>query len=171
MWYDKGKVPSYVFVDWLGAAVKVIATKRGVDIGQVTNYIAIANDFIMDLVAIAKKFGTRIVFFHQLDPAIKKSPPSRKPTSVELQFIKSAANWVTYAMVLGKRDSNERCWYICDKCRTGTPTECVIELHGEDAKFEMIEGFAPGRDGQFIDIAAIQEEIEDNSTSGYSSII
>jgi hypothetical protein len=171
IWYDQGKVPSYVFVDWLGAAVKSIATRKGTDIGQATNYIAIANDFITDLVKIAKKFKTRVIFFHQLEPALKKSPPSRKPTSVELQHIKSASNWVTYAMVIGKRDSNERCWYICDKCRTGFPSECVIELQGEKARFNLLEGFTPGRDGQFIDVAAIQDEIEDNSSDGYASII
>lgn len=171
VWYDQGKVPSYVFVDWLGAAVKAIATRKGIDIGPATNYIAIANDFIMDLVRIAKQYKTRIVFFHQLDPALKKSPPSRKPTSVELQHIKSASNWVTYAMVLGKRDNNERCWYICDKCRTGIPAECVIELKGERARFELLEGFSPGRDGQFIDVAAIQDEIEDYSANGITSII
>lgn len=172
LWYDQGKVPHYVFVDWLGAAVRIIASRRGIDIGKITNYIAIANDFIMDLVEIAKKFKTRIVFFHQLDPAIKKSPPSRKPTSVELQFIKSVGNYVYYAMVLGKRDSNERCWFICDKCRTGPPSEYVVELKGEQARFELLQGFSPGRDGQFIDIAAIQEEMEDNEvTDLYDTLI
>ena len=163
MWRKtQGKAPSYVIVDWLGAAVKNIAARRGIDVGQVTNYIAIANEYLTNLVQAAKEFKTRIIIFHQLDPSIKKSPPSRKPTSVELQFIKSASNWVDYAIVLGKRDANQRCWYICDKNRKAYPSECVIELEGEYARFKLLEGYAPGRDGQFINVAELQDEMADN---------
>lgn len=162
IWKNKeGRVPTYVIVDWLGSAVKAIAAKRGVDVGQVTNFIAIANDYMTDLVQVAKEFKTRIIIFHQLDPIIKKSPPSRKPTSVELQFIKSASNWVDYAIVIGKRDENQRCWYICDKNRKAYPVECVVELEGEFAKFKLLEGFAPGRNGQFINISELQDEMDD----------
>ena len=161
-------------VDWLGAAVKNIATKRGVDIGQVTEYIAIANDFLTGLVQIAKKFKTRIIVFHQLEPGIKKSPASRKPTSVELQFIKSAANWTDYAIVQGKRDENQRCWYICDKNRKAYPAECVIELDGNHAMFKMLEGYAPGRNGNFINIAEIQKEadqLSEDAQESYASVL
>lgn len=175
MWQtSQGKVPTYVMVDWLGAAVKNIATKRGVDIGQVTEYIAIANDFLTGLVQIAKKFKTRIIVFHQLEPGIKKSPASRKPTSVELQFIKSAANWTDYAIVQGKRDENQRCWYICDKNRRAYPAECVIELDGNHAMFKMLEGYAPGRNGNFINIAEIQKEadqLSEDTQESYASVL
>lgn len=163
IWEASGQLPDYVFVDWLGAAVKIIAAKRGIDIGQVTNFIAIANEFITDLVDISKKYKTRVIFFHQLDPNIKKSPPSRKPTSVELQFIKSASNWVNYAIVIGKRDENQRCWYICDKCRNGYPSEHVVELLGNYAKFKLLSGYAPGRNGQFINVEELQEEMSGES--------
>jgi len=170
MWQTaQGKVPTYVMVDWLGAAVKNIATKRGVDIGQVTEYIAIANEFLTGLVQVAKKFHTRIIIFHQLEPGIKKSPASRKPTSVELQFIKSAANWTDYAIVQGKRDDNQRCWYICDKNRRAYPCECVIELDGNHAMFKLLEGYAPGRNGQFINIAELQKENEQLSVDTQES--
>ena len=172
MWQtSQGKVPTYVMVDWLGAAVKNIATKRGIDIGQATEYIAIANNFLTDLVQIAKKFHTRIIIFHQLDPSIKKSPPSRKPTSVELQFIKSASNWTDYAIVQGKRDDNQRCWYICDKNRKAYPTECVIELDGNHARFKLLEGYAPGRNGNFINIAELQKESEQLSQDTQESYL
>lgn len=160
---SQGKSPTYVIVDWLGAAVKNIAAKRGVDVGQVTNYIALANEYLTGLVQVAKDFKVRVIVFHQLDPIIKKSPPSRKPTSVELQFIKSASNWVDYAIVLGKRDENQRCWYICDKNRKAYPVECVVELEGEFARFKLLEGYAPGRNGQFINVAELQEELSDSS--------
>lgn len=175
IWYESmGKLPTYVMVDWLGAAVKNIAMKRGIDIGQVTEYIAIANEFLTALVQIAKKFHTRIIVFHQLDPNIKKSPPSRKPTSVELQFIKSASNWVDYAIVQGKRDDNQRCWYICDKNRKAYPSECVIELDGNHAKFNLLEGYAPGRNGNFINVAELQKEAEklsEEAQESYSSVL
>ena len=172
MWQTaQGKVPTYVMVDWLGAAVKNIATKRRIDIGQVTEYISIANTFLTDLVQIAKKFHTRIIVFHQLDPNIKKSPPSRKPTSVELQFIKSASNWTDYAIVQGKRDDNQRCWYICDKNRRAYPTECVIELDGNHAMFKLLEGYAPGRNGNFINIAELQKESEQLSQDTQESYL
>lgn len=172
MWQtSQGKVPTYVMVDWLGAAVKNIATKRGIDIGQVTEYISIANTFLTDLVKIAKKFHTRVIVFHQLDPNIKKSPPSRKPTSVELQFIKSASNWTDYAIVQGKRDDNQRCWYICDKNRKAYPTECVIELDGNHAMFKLLEGYAPGRNGNFINIAELQKESEQLSQDTQESYL
>lgn len=157
---DKGKVPSYIIVDWLGAAVARIAASRGVDIGTVTNYIALANEFLTGLVRIAKRFSTRVIVFHQLDPALKKAPPSRKPTSVELQFIKSASNWVDYAIVMGRQDENHRCWFICDKCRKAFPSECVIELDGAHARFRLLQGYAPTRKGNFVNITETQEELE-----------
>ena len=86
IWADQGKVPSYIMFDWVGAAVKRLAAVRSIDIGQITNYIALANEIIDGLVQLAKQYHTRVIFFHQLDPAIKKSPPSRKPTTVELQI-------------------------------------------------------------------------------------
>lgn len=175
MWYQsQGKLPTYVMVDWLGAAVKNIAAKRGVDIGQVTEYIALANEFLTSLVQIAKKYKTRVIVFHQLEPGIKKSPPSRKPTSVELQFIKSAANWTDYAIVQGKRDDSQRCWYICDKNRKAYPVECVIELDGNHARFNLLEGYAPGRNGQFINVAELQQEAEQLSSDtqeSYTSVL
>lgn len=175
IWYQsQGKLPTYIMVDWLGAAVKNIAAKRGVDIGQATQYIALANEFLSGLVQVAKKFHTRVIVFHQLEPGIKKSPPSRKPTSVELQFIKSAANWTDYAICQGKRDDNQRCWYICDKNRKAYPNECVIELDGNHAMFKMLDGYAPGRNGQFINIAEIQEQeqqAEENVADSYSSVL
>lgn len=152
----------YLIVDWLGAAVKNIARVRNIDIGVVTNYIAIANDYLTDLVQLAKDHNLCIVLFHQLDPSIKKSPPSRKPTSVELQMIHSAANWVQYAIVIGKQDENKRCWFICDKNRTGPAGECVIELDGAHAKFKLLRGYAPGRNGQFVNMAELEDDNESN---------
>lgn len=175
IWYQSlGKLPTYVMVDWLGAAVKNIAMKRGVDIGQITEYIAIANEFLTSLVQVAKKYHTRVIVFHQLDPSIKKSPASRKPTSVELQFIKSATNWVDYAIVQGKRDDNQRCWYICDKNRRAYPAECVIELDGNHARFNLLEGYAPGRNGQFINVAELQreaEQMDQDAQESYLSVL
>lgn len=158
----KGITVEYLIVDWLGAAVKNIAKVRNIDIGVVTNYIAIANDYLTDLVQLAKDYNLCIVLFHQLDPSIKKSPPSRKPTSVELQMIHSAANWVQYAIVIGKQDENKRCWFICDKNRTGPAGECVVELDGAHAKFKMLRGYAPGRNGQFVNMAELEDDNESN---------
>lgn len=166
---ERGKIPTYIIVDWLGAAVKRIASIRGVDIGVITNYIALANEFITDLLQIAKDFKTRAIFFHQLDPVIKKSPPSRKPTTVELQMIKSATNWIHYGIAIGKRDSNHRCWYICDKCRNAYPSECVVELDGEHSRFKLLEGYVPGRNGQFINVDAILDEMNENREEVESS--
>ena len=173
IWLSQGKSPAYVVVDWLGAAVKNVAGRRGIDIGQVTSYIALANEIITDLVQVAKTYKTRVVFFHQLDPAIKKSPPSRKPTTVELQMMKSITNWVNYAMAIGRRDSNERCWFICDKCRNGLSSESVLELDGAHAKFNLLEGYAPGRNGQFINVNELQEELSDNidTASSYQPVV
>lgn len=159
MWASVGNTPDYIMFDWLGAAVKRIATTRGVDISQAFAYTTIANDIVGDLVQLAKDFKTRIVFFHQLEPALKKSPPARKPVSTELQMVKTLTNWVNYAIVLGKRDENQRCWYICDKCRNGLPSEHVVELDGEHSRFKLLEGYQPGRNGQFINAKEIQEEL------------
>ena len=173
IWADQGKVPSYIMFDWVGAAVKRLAAVRSIDIGQITNYIALANEIIDGLVQLAKQYHTRVIFFHQLDPAIKKSPPSRKPTTVELQMMKTMSNYTQYAMAIGKRDENQRCWFICDKCRNSYPSECVIELDGAHAKFNLLEGYTPGRNGQFININELQEELSENSDTedSYQPII
>lgn len=173
IWADQGKVPTYIMFDWVGAAVKRLAAVRSIDIGQITNYIALANEIIDGLVQLAKQYHTRVIFFHQLDPAIKKSPPSRKPTTVELQMMKTMSNYTQYAMAIGKRDENQRCWFICDKCRNSYPSECVIELDGAHAKFNLLEGYAPGRNGQFININELQEELSENSDTedSYQPII
>lgn len=168
IWADQGKVPTYIMFDWVGAAVKRLAAVRSIDIGQITNYIALANEIIDGLVQLAKQYHTRVIFFHQLDPAIKKSPPSRKPTTVELQMMKTMSNYTQYAMAIGKRDENQRCWFVCDKCRNSYPSECVIELDGAHAKFNLLEGYAPGRNGQFININELQEELNDSSDTADS---
>ena len=168
LWEKQGKLPTYVIVDWLGAAVKNIATERNVDISNAMSYIALANVFISDLVQIAKDFKTRIIVFHQLKPEFKKSPPSRKPTSSEIQFITSANNWFDYCIVQGIRDQNQRCWYICDKNRKAYPSECVIELDGPHAKFKLLNGYAPGRDGQFINISELAQELDNEPVNSPS---
>ena len=167
----QGKIPTYVIVDWLGAFVENHAALKGIDIGEPTKYIAIANAFLRGLKQIAIKFKTRVIVFHQLDPKLKTASPSRKPTSVELQNIKAATNWTNYGIAQGKRDDNQRCWYICDKDRTGYPEECVIELDGNHAMFKLLEGYAPGRNGNFINIAELQKESEQLSQDTQESYL
>ena len=168
---EKGYTPQYLMFDWLGAAVRRLAAVRNVDIGQISNYQNLGNEIIEGLIDIAKKFGTRIVMFHQLEPGLKKSPPSRKPTSVELQMIKSATNYVQYGMALGKRDENQRCWFVCDKCRNSYPSEVVIELDGEHAKFNLLDGYAPDRNGQFVNISEIIDEMDSSAENSYRPVI
>lgn len=169
---DQGKTPSYIIVDWLGAAVARIASIRGVDIGVITNYINIASEVLMGLVKVAKKYRTRVIVFHQLVPDLKKALPSRKPTCTELQNIKSAANWVDYAITIGKQDENHRCWFICDKCRKSFPSECVVELDGEHARFKLLQGYAPSKNGNFVNVAELEEETsQGNETASYEAII
>lgn len=90
-----------------------------------------------------------------------------------VQMMKTMSNYTQYAMAIGKRDENQRCWFICDKCRNSYPSECVIELDGAHAKFNLLEGYAPGRNGQFININELQEELGENSDmeNSYQPII
>lgn len=164
-----GKKCKFVILDWFGQIIENQAALQEVDLS--TNYRHFARKFLAELLDMMARLDVFVLLFHQLNAKCCDAAPTYVPNKTDFQDLRSLANNAHWAFLIGKLDPNNICWFRCDKGRLKGVGTQTIQLDGEHARFVAVEGWAPGRDGNFYnyrvtqDSSGQEEEIEDSRTS------
>lgn len=150
-----GRKCKFVILDWFGQIMENQAALQEVDLSK--NYRHFARKFLADLLEMMKRLDVFVLLFHQLNAKCCDASPTYIPNKTDFQDIKSLANNAHWAFLIGKLDDNNVCWFRCDKGRLRGVGTQTIQLDGEHACFVAVEGWAPGRDGNFYNYKAVKD--------------
>ena len=150
-----GRKCKFVILDWFGQIMENQAALQEVDLSK--NYRHFARKFLADLLEMMKRLDVFVLLFHQLNAKCCDASPTYIPNKTDFQDIKSLANNAHWAFLIGKLDDNNVCWFRCDKGRRRGVGTQTIQLDGEHACFVAVEGWAPGRDGNFYNYKAVKD--------------
>ena len=158
-----GRKCKFVILDWFGQIMENQAALQEVDLSK--NYRHFARKFLADLLEMMKRLDVFVLLFHQLNAKCCDASPTYIPNKTDFQDIKSLANNAHWAFLIGKLDDNNVCWFRCDKGRLRGVGTQTIQLDGEHACFVAVEGWAPGRDGNFYNYKAVKDYGSDEDES------
>ena len=157
----EGRTPKIALFDWLGEAVERIAIARGVDPKE--NFQTIASEYIRDVNEVCAENKMVGIVFHQITADKKSMPPSWKPSAADAERFKAFSRNMYGCFVMGNarvNGSGAR-WLLTDKYRAGVPSETVIRMVGEEARFVDAEGWVIGPSGDFEDPSVVEATVRD----------
>lgn len=156
-----GCLPKFALFDWLGEAVERIAIARGLDPKE--NFPTIASEYIRDVNEVCADNKIVGMIFHQITADKKSMPPSWKPCASDAERFRAFSRNLYGCFVMGNArvgGSGAR-WLLTDKYRAGVPSETVIRMVGEEARFVDADGWTIGPSGDFEDPTVVEASVRD----------
>lgn len=146
-----------VIVDWIGAMVVTIASQTGESISG-TDFQHVCKREFLIANRMAREEKLMVIFFQQLTTEAVQKPPTYKPTKNDSENNRAMANDFDIVLCLGKLDANKICWLNPGKTRKTDTQAMTLHLVGDKCRFDLVEGWLPGRDGQFYNPRLIGQE-------------
>ncbi len=140
--YDQGREPAIILLDWWGLLRDMLieaaeSSGRRVDSGAERRIVRLA---LKELRAWCKARGARIIVFHQLGGAAAARSSTKPRSSHDAQEDKNFNNQFDFAFVGSRKDKDtDIVKFAADKARRAANKLIAMKLNGEYARFDPVD--------------------------------